>query len=218
MTPLAKIGSASRTRTSPGRTRRRSCRSSSSSSSTGRLLPAELLREHARHPPRVPHRGRACSSFGSCSPRRSRPPRGSTRATSTSRTSRSAPARRSTSTPRSTSCRSGRSTGPQPAPLLGASTRSRGGSRRCQRLATLRFLDHDGEALSRCSPDHAVRGESRSRLDPRARTSSAWTCRHLGLPSRRVRVLDQLTGARYGWRTAATTSASTPRRGGPRLL
>ena len=40
-----------------------------------RLLPAELLRQHARHPPRVPRRraARPRSRRGSCSPRRCRP-------------------------------------------------------------------------------------------------------------------------------------------------
>ena len=69
-----------------------------------RLLPAELLREHAGHPPRVPRRPAAGrpSRRGSCSRRRSRRRTASTPASSAARTCPCGPAPRSTSTRRST--------------------------------------------------------------------------------------------------------------------
>ena len=62
------------------------------------VLPAELLREHAGHPPRVPPARRPArpSRPGWCSRRRSRRATGSTRASSAARTSRRTKAARST--------------------------------------------------------------------------------------------------------------------------
>ena len=69
------------------------------------VLPAELLHQHAGHPPRLPAGAAAGrrSRRGSCSPRRSRRATASTPASSTARTCRSRRGARNTSTRRSTS-------------------------------------------------------------------------------------------------------------------
>ena len=99
--------SRSRTPTSPGATPRR--RSAgvfhrADADAGARVLAAEPVREHARHPARVPADGRPrrLRTSAWCWPRRSAPATASTAASSCARTRRSAPAARSTSTPRST--------------------------------------------------------------------------------------------------------------------
>ena len=110
----------------------------------GALPAAQLLRQHPRHPARLPavRRPAGVQDPGRRSRRRCRRPGASTRATSCSSTSRCGRAARSTSTPRSTSC--ARATGPPPrregrslAPYLThAQRRSGARTRRCSSCAT----------------------------------------------------------------------------------
>ena len=106
----ARSASASPTPTSPGRTRSGELREyveRPGQQADPRVPPPELLRQHARHPQRVPAARRTARvrGRGSCSPRRSRRATGSTRGSRRSSDAASARARRSTSTRRSTSSR-----------------------------------------------------------------------------------------------------------------
>ncbi len=126
----------------------------------GRLHEAEPVRQHARHPPRVPpvRRPARVPWPGWCSRRPSGRPTGSTAPRSSSASARpSGRARRSTSTPRSTRCGTGTSTGRgTSATSSPGSTPSAARTPRSTHDRNLRFYPIDNEQLifyGKATPD-----------------------------------------------------------------
>ena len=173
-----------------------------------RLLPAQRLAEHARHP----HRAAAArrpgrrSSPGPSSPRRCRRAGASTARRSSCSSTVPVPPRapRSTSTPRSTSCASGTSTDADSRRrrCSRGSTRSAAQQPALQHLRTLRFHDTDNRALlcyTKTDPAGAgdpIAGRRQPRRrQPPGRRSSTSTSAPLGLPyDSEYEVVDLLGG------------------------
>ena len=182
----------------------------------GRVLPAELLREHAGHPPRVPRSTAAGrrSRRGSCSRRRSRRATASTPASSTARTCRCGRAARSTSTRRSTRSKQRTLDGPLlplVARLNAIAAREPGAAAARQRSRSSRPRTSSSSRSSSGASDNTVIVVRQPRPDARRRRASASCPSRLGLPPAYARARPALGADVRRGGSAATTSASARR-------
>ena len=183
----------------------------------GRLLAAQLLAEHARHPGRAAaRRGPAAFRLRLVLAATLVPATASTAATSWARTSRRRRPTRSTSTPRSTRSSTATGTTPHRWPRSSpSSTTSAAATRRCASCATSRFHGsfndaHAGllEAQRRRIRPRARRRQPRPGGGPRGHRLLDLDA--LGMPANRpFDAPDELTGATYVWQGPSPTSAST---------
>ncbi len=170
-----------------------------------RVLPAERLAEHARHPARdaAARRPRRRSSRASCSPRRWRRTTASTaRRSSCSSTSRASRAARNTSTRRSTSSGTGTSSAPDSLrELIARVNRIRRENPALQRDWSLRFHPIDNDQLIAYAQDDDGANVilTAVNLDPQ-HPQSGWV--ELDLARARHRPARDLPGARPAHRRA----------------
>ena len=180
-----------------------------------RVLPPQLLAQHARHPARVPADGGRAGLHGAAGAGRDagaelRHLRPGLRAAA--RTRRASPAARSTSTPRSTSCATGTCDGPSSlAPFIArAQPHPARATRRCSATRGLRFHADRQRPAARLHQDARADGGERRRwswsTSTRTTPHSGWV--ELPLDELGLEPTQRLPGARPAQRRRATSGTA----------